>query len=307
MHGYMCPQDSVLSREKIGHDGHGTALSIPETRFEAVLSNVQILELDVIYPLWESKAYHGLTELRITGPRKITAIWTIQQLAHILTASPALRVFHFGLEVRLMGVTPKPIRLVDLEVFFLKSLSFDTQQAVLALILPGTKRLQMSTTYNDVVIKWFPVLSKEEELSRFFNRTNIVYLQLHSLVCAKPQLLLSLLPNLQSLIFRQATIMEATEDSLGSSVCPGLVELHLISCTIHLDGFLWLISGRHMREVTIWDSHIYDAMTNHPAEHYSDALIQTCPIVRLLSKQEYSRTIKVEGWSEDMKDRISES
>ncbi|KAG8684597.1 hypothetical protein FRC11_011863, partial [Ceratobasidium sp. 423] len=146
-YGLLFPQDSTLSHDILSADGVGVELfNVPQERLENVLSNIQILELDLIYPLYESKAYHGLTELRLTGPRKPVAIWTTQQLASILAASPRLRTLQFGFEVLSVGVMPKPIRLEDLEVFSLQSLSFNTQQAILQLISPGVKQLHMSTT-----------------------------------------------------------------------------------------------------------------------------------------------------------------
>ncbi|KAG8710241.1 hypothetical protein FRC11_004719, partial [Ceratobasidium sp. 423] len=304
----LMPKDSTMSTTVIGPSGKAIVHHIPQELLENVLSNIRILKLDLVYPLRESKAYHGLTELRLTGPRKITAIWRIHQLASILEASPKLRVLHFGLEVGESQVKPAQVRLADLEVFLLQSLSFASQQAVLSLILPGTKPLQMSTTYEreDMFPGYFSSFGEPEELRSFFNRSNIVQLQVHSQTFINPQFLLSLLPNLQSLILCEVKLEGILTD--GSTIlCPRLSELHFVACTIGLYGFLWLVNGRNLREATIWKSRIIVEVGFHPAERYRDTLLEACPIVQILDPQDYKRVPKIEGWGEDMWYRIARS
>ncbi|KDN42578.1 hypothetical protein RSAG8_06721, partial [Rhizoctonia solani AG-8 WAC10335] len=90
---------------------------IREELYENILLSIKSLSLDRIYPLWTSKAYHGLLDLRLNGPRETTFTITIQQFANSLAASPGLRVLHFGLEVGFSGGMPQPIHLEILKCF----------------------------------------------------------------------------------------------------------------------------------------------------------------------------------------------
>ncbi|CEL61614.1 hypothetical protein RSOLAG1IB_04364 [Rhizoctonia solani AG-1 IB] len=277
--------------------------SHPPHHYEDILSHIKSLKLDSVYPFWTSKAYHGLTELRLTGPRQLTKIITTQQLAGILQSSPDLHVFHFGPEVSPTLPSPPSVRLQHLEVFLLQSLTFDTQQAVLRLISPGTKPLQMSTTYNDMVQSYLAI-SPEDEFNRFFKRSNIVQLQVHSSVKVEPRAFLELLPGLQSLIFRNATILEAgsSQERRAIDICPNLCSLDFVSCTISLDAFAWLVSERRMSRVSMWDSVIAYEFETFDPYNFTDTLTEFCPVLQLF--EIYEQTIKIEGWGEDIEDRI---
>ncbi|KDN42486.1 hypothetical protein RSAG8_06803, partial [Rhizoctonia solani AG-8 WAC10335] len=273
--------------------------------YDDILLNVKVLWLDVVYPIWASKAYHGLTELRLIGPPRLTAIITPEELAKILAASPGLRALHLGMEVRLTGTLPAPIRLDDLEVFLLQSLASATHQAILRLILPGRKPLQMGTTYEEMESE-LPA-RHEDEFVRFFRRSNIVQLQIHSPTRMPPGSLIQLLPNIQTLIFRDAFIIADDTTFPPPCICPELSALHFISCIMHLDCLLWLVSVKTIREVTIWESKIFEGETDEerPAEDFRHRLMEACPVIHFLDASDYERTIKIEGWGEDIRDRIA--
>ncbi|CAE6344959.1 unnamed protein product [Rhizoctonia solani] len=296
----------AAATQRIGRNAFSNHIVLdsgPLHHYEEIFSRIKSLKLDLVYPFWTSKAYHGLTELRLTGPRALTNIMTTQELANILQASPDLRVFHFGLEITPTLPSPPPISLQDLEVFLLQSLTFSTQQAVLRLLLPGTKPLQMSTTYNDMTQPWLPA-SPEDEFSRFFKRSNIVQLQVHSSVKVEPRKFLELLPDIQSLIFRKATILEVDsgQEKRVADICPNLHSLHFISCTVSLDAFSWVVSEREMFKVSMWDSAIICDFEKFDAYTFADTLTEFCPVFQLL--EIYEHTVKVGGWGEDIEGRI---
>ncbi|EUC55607.1 F-box-like domain protein, putative, partial [Rhizoctonia solani AG-3 Rhs1AP] len=278
-------------------------LDISQERLEEILYHVKILKLDQIYPLWTSKAYHGLTELRLTGPRMLTAAIGEQQFANILTASPKLRVLHFGLEISLEETPPAPVRLEDLEVFLLQSFSFDTQQAVLRLILPGTKRLEMSTTYNEYLVELPAPI--EEEYCRFFKRSNIVQLHVHS----EPLLvhlvqLLALLPNLEVLILNQVSIQELNlPEHVSTPLCPNLRSIYCMSGSIRMNAIRWIVGTHNLEKVVIWNSRVLGANGDDERE-CKDLLADISPPVQILEYEGHPEPFRVEGWGWDMEDRM---
>ncbi|CAE6417430.1 unnamed protein product [Rhizoctonia solani] len=48
-------------------DFGGLFVDVPAERFEDIMSHVSTLRVNQVYPLWSSRAYHGLVELRLTG------------------------------------------------------------------------------------------------------------------------------------------------------------------------------------------------------------------------------------------------
>ncbi|KAG8689999.1 hypothetical protein FRC11_014501 [Ceratobasidium sp. 423] len=283
-------------------------LDIRRQDLENILLHIKVLRLDRVYPVWTSKAYHGLVELRLIGPPQLIAIITEKQFSSILAASPGLRVLHFGLEMIMTGASPDPVRLEELEEFQLQSLLFDTQQTVLRLILPGTKPLRMSTTYNEDKQQYLPSLV-EDEFCRFFARSNIVQFQVHSdRLQVRPPILLALLPNLQTLVFRQVDLEELApsfHETPTTPICPRLRELHFISCGIDLDTLRWLVHTHNLQKVVVWGSAIREDTGNRSIVNISDIPVDIHPVVQVLDTSGYRDAIKVEGWGEDIEGRMA--
>ncbi|CEL62998.1 hypothetical protein RSOLAG1IB_10637 [Rhizoctonia solani AG-1 IB] len=273
---------------------------ISEKHYDAILGNVKVLRLDIVYPKWTSKAYHGLTELRLNGPRQITSIITIEQIASILVASPKLRVLHLGVEIHSTKVSPTPVHLTELEEFLLQSLSHETQQAILQLIIPGQKPLAMATTYSEKESDQIPS-PRDEEFSRFFERANIVRLYVHSTVLLLSEPFLDMLPNIQTLILRGVRIV-----GYDQSPCPSnLSALHFINCAIDLETITWMLSARGLREVTILDGDIIidDSFHALPSKNLEGRLVATCPVVRFVNTTDHTN---IEGWDgDDIAERIA--
>ncbi|KDN37300.1 hypothetical protein RSAG8_10282, partial [Rhizoctonia solani AG-8 WAC10335] len=269
-----------------GFDHRSRAIRLDDTllHFEDVFTHVKVLGLDSIYPFWTSKAYHGLTELRLTGPRQLTTVITIQELADILGSSPALRFLHFGLEVSPAEAEPYPVHLRDLEVFILHSLHHDTQQAVLKLIAPGLKPLQMSTMYNKSQLQRLPA-SFHDEFYQFFRRSNISYLEVFGMILpVELPKLLELLPNLQTLIFRQVTFEKIelfNRESAVAPTCPQLRSLHLRCCTFDLEALRWMVNTYDLQEVTLYHSEISPNPPGRETE-FLPLLLNICPFVQFL-------------------------
>ncbi|CAE6351311.1 unnamed protein product [Rhizoctonia solani] len=284
-HWFLLPRSTTIPAS---NHASTVSLDIDPEHFEDVLAQVTILELNsMVYPYWTSKAYHGLVELSLMGPRRLTTVITIQQLAGIMTSSPYLRVLYFGLEVSLTKVAPRPVHLADLETFLLHSLHHDTQQAVLNLIDSGPKPLQMSTTYNELSLGCLPA-SFEDEFRRFFVRSNIVELEIHG---SEPEVkmpeLLKLLPNLEILIIRNSHIeyiKPSDQDKLSGVACPRLHTLRLRYCSFPLDAFQWIASVCDLQNVTLLHCTILPetGIPYHRAEGYESTLKAICPAIRFV-------------------------
>jgi hypothetical protein len=282
-HWFLLPRDTTVPMNIYGRPAR---LNIDREHFEDILAQITILELNsVIYPYWTSKAYHGLVELSLMGPRRITTIITISQLADILTSSPSLRTLYFGLEVSVTGVTPQSVHLADLETFLLHSLHHDTQQAVLKLINPGRKPLQVSMTYDERKHRFLPA-NFEDEFRRFFRRSNIVELEIQG---CEPDIkmpeLLELLPNLEALIIHSSHLEHvrlSNEESLSGVLFLKLHILRLRYCTFPLATFQWMANACSFQKVSLLHCSILPetGIPFHRAEKHASTLERICPFIQ---------------------------
>ncbi|KAG8730665.1 hypothetical protein FRC11_006158, partial [Ceratobasidium sp. 423] len=284
-HWFLFPR--TKTEQAINSQGSAIWLDVSPQHFEDVLAPVKVLELDLIYPFWASKAYHGLVELRLTGPRQLTAVITTQQLANILESSPELRVLHFGLEVSLTEASPQPVHLRGLEVFILHSLHYDTQQAVLKLIAPGQKPLQMSTMYNGSQPQCLPARF-HDEFYQFFSRSNTSHLELYGIgFPVRLPNLLALLPNLQTLVLRQVTLEKIEPSDRDNEIvplCSQLHSLHLRYCRFALETLRWVVSTHNPQEITLYSGEVGPCFNKtHPGDMESmTVLLNISPFIKVL-------------------------
>ncbi|KAH7336754.1 hypothetical protein B0J17DRAFT_769003 [Rhizoctonia solani] len=254
-HWFLFPR--TMMEQAINKNGRAVQFEVDSQHFEDVLSHVKVLELDAVYPFWASKAYHGLVELRLIGPRRLTTVIAIQELANILASSPGLRVLQLGLEVSLDEISPEPVHLRDLEVFVFHSLHHDTQQAALKLLAPGQKPLQMFTVYNGSELRCLPA-EFHDEFYQFFRRSNISYLKVYgSILSVELPKLLELLLNLETLVLRQAELKrveQSDQDGKVASICSQLRNLHLFYCTFDLKTLQWMVNTHNLRMIALYHS-----------------------------------------------------
>ncbi|CAE6449757.1 unnamed protein product [Rhizoctonia solani] len=122
-------------------------LEHPEWAIETAFTPVTTLHLRGIFPVWSSKAYSGLVDLRMVSSNGDFQIEQME-LITILRSSPALRILHFGLN--LGESTPgieetTQIHLKDLEVVkIFPELGSPRTPRLLKLLAPGTKPLRLS-------------------------------------------------------------------------------------------------------------------------------------------------------------------
>ncbi|CAE6352182.1 unnamed protein product [Rhizoctonia solani] len=149
------------------------AVTIQKATPEAFWSPVTVLRLQNYHPGWSSKAYHGLTELRLNGTNPIS----YSRLASILELSPKLRILELDVSLResySSEVPSAPVRLEELEILVLK-ISETRLGPLLRLIAPGQKPLSLSIL--DPYLG--PSIPARLEIEHFIARSNVTQLCVH--------------------------------------------------------------------------------------------------------------------------------
>ncbi|KAJ1300280.1 hypothetical protein OPQ81_005107 [Rhizoctonia solani] len=145
-------------------------LNLTEGQIENSFAPLTMLHLHGIFPIWSSKAYHGLVDLRLL-PTNARISLKEAQFRTILEASPGLRILHFGLFIRDSSPDTEKITRVHLQDLRVVKVFPDYPLAgenlcpskVLRLLAPGTKPLSLS--FEDYYIPSNTLLL---EMERFF-------------------------------------------------------------------------------------------------------------------------------------------
>ncbi|KAH7332629.1 hypothetical protein B0J17DRAFT_678333 [Rhizoctonia solani] len=164
------------------NDLHGITPSSEKSRpkFDDNLVGLKVLHLQGLFPTWESKAYHGLVDLRLTASGPNWLLIEELEFENILKSSPELKILHLALYFK-YSVHPRqhinPVRLKDLEVINLStSLDYDSDDSalqianILRLLAPGSRPLRLSL---DINFYEEPLLT---ELGQFLSRSSVTHL-----------------------------------------------------------------------------------------------------------------------------------
>ncbi|KAH7344171.1 hypothetical protein B0J17DRAFT_714326 [Rhizoctonia solani] len=238
-------------------------------QIERTLEHIQVLRLSELFPHWDSKAYHGLVDLRLASHCKTEATQVSQsQFVTILKASPGLRVLHFALQLTNVGQTDTPNPHAILKYLEVLSVSMygdgdgnnlSQVASVLRLITPGSKPLRLTLqtgTYSDP--------SLLDTIKQFMLRSRI------SRFCAKkgappPYELIECAPHLTDLVFDRCSYDLTSErlpidlNHASSSDSP----IRLDSLHIHMSQFysddLRLVVGQYTtRSLVLSNCRVYD-------------------------------------------------
>ncbi|CAE6463831.1 unnamed protein product [Rhizoctonia solani] len=149
-------------------------LNLTQEQIESAFASVTAFDLQGVFPLWSSTAYHGLVDLRLTS----TGDWSQineTELVAVLKASPGLRILHFGLWINILSPeVPRiaPVDLQDLQVVNITETSnhqgSTCPSSLLRLLSPGIKPLRLSI--GDIYEHEAGLVT---ELERFFARSRI--------------------------------------------------------------------------------------------------------------------------------------
>lgn len=267
-------------------------LDLPQQLLDDFWHPITVMRLRGLYPYWTSKAYHGLVELRLTSSSRLVSI-PESHLINILTASPGLRIFSFGLlvvdscPVRAPVV---PVYLSELEVLaFVTTRDHTEDEYAIAtffrLIAPGSKPLTLSIVQYD----YSDIHMLDDEFKKFLSRANVVELRLagggtYPLVAG----VLRLSPHLRVLALESFSIMQnhtpgpnsGERDAQGTRFC--LDTLHLGGCEIDLDELRRIVESEIVvRSLTLWD--YYDSDGEEITEEaVRTALSASCPVISFI-------------------------
>ncbi|KAF8741536.1 hypothetical protein RHS02_03331, partial [Rhizoctonia solani] len=269
-------QLSILKRGKYDHyqaiesaDNTRThqslLLDVPEQSLEDVWANVDVLRLKGLYPVWSSKIYHGLVELRL--PSIPGGSMTESQFVTILKASPQLRILEFGIKITARGSTAaskKPISLADLEVLITSTWDRPQLTHFLKLIAPGPKPLCVSVVNPDVgdySQKDPPSLLFDGEIKKFFARCNVTriravavddYVQLAEI--------LDLVPRVHTLGLTD-WFGEGSKEGLRAPATPMIIStLYLLNgCRMEWVVLKHIIQTFHVEAIIIWGDHAIES------------------------------------------------
>ncbi|KEP50431.1 F-box-like domain protein [Rhizoctonia solani 123E] len=215
----------------------GFELQLENSCLEACFAPLTVLHLRGVFPLWESKAYHGLVDLRLLSTSPQSTIKEVE-LINILKSSPGLRILHFGLSIRNQAADTEelsPVHLEDLQVvkiFPNLEAPYECTRSVLPLLAPGSKPLRLSFEDHYVVDA-----SLITELERFFMRSRVT--RFHTRAILPPvRILLRYAPHLEQVVLDYAILHLGNDlPSMWLGVedlksLPRLRSLHIASSTL---------------------------------------------------------------------------
>ncbi|CAE7100663.1 unnamed protein product [Rhizoctonia solani] len=202
------PQRVFISSASTDIDRNSLNIYLPHDQLENASSHFTDLWLRGVYFNWESKAYHGLTSLRLDPTHCYSdsdrgAISELQ-LLNLLASSPRLRSLDVGLFVIRAPNTPdlSPVNLPDLEHLVGEIL-------LLRLVLPGSNDLTLSILgLSDDSFD----MSSDAVVKEFFLRAHIVnfysdhFFRNISDICT----MLSFVPRLRNLAISHIDLHDAT-------------------------------------------------------------------------------------------------
>ncbi|KAG8708492.1 hypothetical protein FRC11_006437 [Ceratobasidium sp. 423] len=276
-------------------DTKNIQLPLSQKQIEHGLAHLTILQASGTFADWNSVAYHGLVDLRLTpGCEKWDASIKECDLIAILKASPGLRIFHFALQLK--KVSPidssvQPIVLNDLEVLDVSAYSNshprDTLPEVasaIQLITPGSKSLRLTIQTNN-----YTGLPALDAVKQFFLRSRISKFCTRK-GCPPPRELLLCAPDLVQLVFDRCTYsaqfnQEQMDQNHISDSPLRLYSWHIRGSSIYLDDFHSLIRQYPTRSLVISQCRVY-RRTGAPEELPRVALSVHLPGTRFVTQED---------------------
>ncbi|CAE6430465.1 unnamed protein product [Rhizoctonia solani] len=232
--------NSGFIKAKDDLDNDGRDLDLPTEQLESILAGVSILHVTRWFPQWTSRAYHGLTELRLNG--LFTRIKE-SDLVDILRSSPGLRIFELGLDtdnILPMGVPVTTVPLNNLEAVNVSLVLCEELAALFRWFAPGSKPLQIAIRQGE-----HEYLRLKKQLGPFFSRSCVNRVYGRGLNFSHLVGLLELLPHLQELVVSWMRLNPSflnREEIIRRTLDRRLERLYITQSSIHIEDVLALIS-----------------------------------------------------------------
>ncbi|KAH7344172.1 hypothetical protein B0J17DRAFT_645575 [Rhizoctonia solani] len=242
------------SEDNYDQDEGVVTVDLSLEQIEQTLERIKVLHASELFPHWDSKAYHGLVDLRLASHCKTEATQVSQsQFVTILKASPGLRVLHFALQLT---------NVLSVSMYGDGDGNNLSQVAsVLRLITPGSKPLRLTLqtgTYSDP--------SLLDTIKQFMLRSRI------SRFCAKkgappPYELIECAPHLTDLVFDRCSYdftserlpIDLNHVNASSSDSPiRLDSFHIHVSQIYLDDLRLIVAQYPTRSLVMSNCRVYD-------------------------------------------------
>jgi hypothetical protein len=266
-------------------------------QLDTLLSSVSVLNLKRVQPQWNSRAYHGLVELRLKGMYSSVYIKEVE-LVSILRTSPGLRVLELGVEID----DPLPtdaqvteIPLEDLEVLDLSKTRCYWHSTLLRWLAPGPKALQFILRrgkYENIEVK--------RSLGPFLSRSRVTNVCETGLELMHILELLELCPNLRELAVSWADAHKPDPlqiEQIGVMALPHLECLYLTGAPIHIEDIVTLLKAPAflVMEVAFYNCTLLKggvSVTRDQEEAQLKELHLNNPDVTLMRRTDVSSSIK---------------
>ncbi|KAL5633488.1 hypothetical protein ACGC1H_003850 [Rhizoctonia solani] len=223
-------------------------LDLPHEHLEAMLHPISELYLEGLSFKWTSKAYHGLTTLRLGRFYQGLTSIPESQLRNILTSSPQLQWLSVDLDISQTTTSPDPVYMPYLRALIVQDMS------ILRLIQPGSDELTLSIL-SDKLLNPTKGETFDDSLLNFFSRANITKFHSNGLLheISDARYLLSVAPRIQVLSLYYLICPDSSVDMLSDS-SGSLKELILNECEVELSELRRMIQLYQIEKLVLCDS-----------------------------------------------------
>ncbi|EUC59674.1 F-box-like domain protein, putative, partial [Rhizoctonia solani AG-3 Rhs1AP] len=231
-------------------------IDMKEQELEGLLFPITRLRLSGRFPHWSSRAYHGLTELRLYPHGSITRIPDFQ-FTTMLAESPQLEIFEFGLDIDRSVSRPPPVHMNNLRVLVINT---DALNAFLPLIALGPQPIAVSLTKpRSLYLTGRTLVKKHPQVGPFLSSCNITDFYARDFeTLLEISYLVDSMPNLRTLALniRDAVghLDARPEERLFASRI-SLDILYLVGqIQIHYDNLVIMLKEYHVKKLVLgWD------------------------------------------------------
>ncbi|KAL5632010.1 hypothetical protein ACGC1H_000137 [Rhizoctonia solani] len=294
------------------HHSENACLSVDISleALERSFAALEALDLCSIFPPWNSKAYHGLVELKLTSSMdELYSRIPEQDLITILKASPGLRILHFAMNIVSRHKGTKwngTVVLNSLEELEISSW-YDFQdkpalkvESLLRLLSPDNRplRLMIQTLDYDSASSW-------QAIKSFLARSNVTKFHAKS---GAPSIdeLLRCMPHLTELVFSGFDLPPGfTSDKLKQAIKDSktaeypLISLTMRGCRIYLDRLRLMVELCPTKSLVFYNCNFRE--NEQGQRPMSDTklsqLLNRFPAIKLIKEENHSfKTDSAPAW-----------
>ncbi|KAH7325183.1 hypothetical protein B0J17DRAFT_682526 [Rhizoctonia solani] len=267
-------------------NAHTLDSSWTEATIDDLWLPVTILQLSGYFVKWDSKAYHGLAELRLSDCGTPNS----SILTSIFQSSPQLRVLELDrFEGRIHEDSLlSPVPLDKLEVLMLAAIPDGHFASILRLITPGSKPITLSISNPHEYSTGF---ISRRELQKFVARSNISRLCVYaSWSYTQISDVLSIMPSVHVLALNNFCLVGDEEDALITSTLP--LDTIYILRSMGTFSFTWdrierLVKRYDVQKLIFWKHNFrYSGLGEPNQERMPGNLYTVCPVVKVIPDYE---------------------